>query len=156
MKAAPKMIISDPYADTKRCVERLLEEYNRYGQLIIAYDYDNTIYDYHKKGYIFDRVRRVLNDAHNLGFHLTVFTSCNDDRLDEIRHFLKKNGIHFDSINETPDYIPFRGRKIYYNHMLDDRAGLGSALEILETVIASVRYDKVMFKPDGNPIDEIA
>ncbi len=29
---------------------RLLEEYKRYGSLVIAFDFDDTVYDFHKKG----------------------------------------------------------------------------------------------------------
>ena len=32
------------------CKKRLLEEYYKYGKLIVAFDYDNTIYDYHQNG----------------------------------------------------------------------------------------------------------
>ena len=58
----------------------------------------------------------------------------------ESRHFsdemLKRNecekvGISIDYINESPPYIPFTGNKVYYNILLDDRAGLRSAYEIL-------------------------
>ena len=32
------------------CKKRLLEEYKKYGELIVAFDYDNTIFDYHNNG----------------------------------------------------------------------------------------------------------
>ena len=40
-------------------------------------------------------------------------------------------GINVDCINQSPHYIPFTGNKIYYNIMLDDRAGLSAAYKIL-------------------------
>lgn len=42
-----------------------------------------------------------------------------------------KVGISIDYINKSPPYIPFTGNKIYYNIMLDDRAGLSASYEIL-------------------------
>ena len=152
--------ISDPFIDKKRCVDRLLREFREHGHLIIAYDYDNTVYDYHKKGYIFERVVALLRECYSLGFHLVVFTSCNEDRLPEIGRDLTKRSIPFHAINESPEYVPFKGRKVFYNHFLDDRAGLAEAVEILEDVVvkvaAELRANKALFKEDGSPIDEIA
>lgn len=127
--------LSDPFLSNEACIERLVNEWEKYKMLIIAYDFDNTVFDYYGKGYTFNDVVNLLRQCKKLGFHLTLFTSCNDDRIEEIKQYLSKNDIPFDSINETPDNIPFRGRKVYYNHFLDDRAGLKSAYEILcETV----------------------
>jgi len=139
---------SDFYMDDKNCISRLYEEYKKYQSLIIAFDYDNCVYDYYKKGRKFDNVINLLRMCKELGFHLVVFTSCNDDRIPEIRKYLNDNNIPFHSINETPDYIPFQGRKIYYNILLDDRAGLASAFNILETVVYQIRSDKANLKLD--------
>lgn len=135
--------VTDFFMDDDNCVKRLIEEHNKYGQLIIAYDYDNTVYDYYKKGHKFNRVIELLRMCkREMNFHLTVFTSCNDDRIPEIKKYLTDNDIPFDSINETPDYIPFRGRKVYYNLLLDDRAGLSSAFKQLERVFYHIRFLK--------------
>ena len=119
-----------------------MQEYEQYGSLIIAYDYDNTVYDYHGRGDTFNDVIDLLKACEVEKFHLTVFTSCNDDRFPEIREYLIKNDIPFNAINETPDFIPFRGRKVYYNHLLDDRAGLPSAVSILWKVIGNIRAER--------------
>ena len=141
-------VISDPWTSKKASVNRLLEEWRKYHQLIIAFDYDNTVYDYYGRGYIFERVIKAIRDAEALGFHLTVFTCCNEDRYAEITEYLNKQRIPFHSINETPEHIPFRGRKVFYNWLLDDRAGLGESLDILETVIAAIRSEKAMHNLD--------
>jgi MoaA/NifB/PqqE/SkfB family radical SAM enzyme len=133
---------SDFYMNDENCITRLYDEYKKYGSLIIAYDYDNCVYDYYKKGRKFDKVINLIRMCKELGFHLVVFTSCNDDRIPEIRKYLDENNIPFHSINETPDYIPFQGRKIYYNLLLDDRSGLNSAFNILEMVVYKIRSDK--------------
>lgn len=129
----------DYFLNDKNCIDRLISEYNKYGSLIIAFDYDNTVFDFYKKGYTYDEVINLLRECKKMGFHLTVFTSCNDDRFPEIKDYLTKNNIPFDGINETPDFIPFKGRKVYFNILLDDRAGLSSAFYQLWTVIYSIR-----------------
>ncbi len=133
---------SDFYMNDRNCIDRLYDEYKKYGSLIVAYDYDNCVFDYYKKGRKFDKVIGLIRMCKELGFHLVVFTSCNDDRIPEIKQYLNDNNIPFHTVNETPEYIPFQGRKIYYNILLDDRSGLASAFNILETVVYQIRSDK--------------
>jgi hypothetical protein len=132
----------DYFLDDTNCVARLVSEYERYGSLIVAYDYDSTVFDYHGKGLKYDDVIDLLRHCRSMGFHLTVFTSCNDDRFPEIRVYLTQIDIPFDGINETPDFIPFQGRKVYYNILLDDRAGLSAAYNQLWAAIMQIRAIK--------------
>ncbi len=129
----------DYFLNDQNCVERLFDEWKKYGSLIVAYDYDNTVFDYYNKGFQYTDVIELLKECKRMKFHLTVFTSCNDDRFPEIKQYLSDNNIPFDGINETPDFIPFKGRKVYFNILLDDRAGLKSAYEILWKVIYNIR-----------------
>lgn len=132
----------DYFLNDKNCVDRLFDEWQKYGSLIVAYDYDNTVYDYYKRGYSYQQVIELLRECKRMGFHLTVFTSCNDDRFHEIRQYLTDYNIPFNAINETPDFIPFKGRKVYFNILLDDRAGLSSAYHQLWTLIYKIRGHK--------------
>ena len=129
----------DYFLTDDNCVQRLFDEWKKYGSIIVAYDYDNTVFDYYGKGYTYQKVIELLRVCRSMGFHLTVFTSCNDDRFPEIRKYLNENNIPYDGINETPDFIPFKGRKVYFNILLDDRAGLKSAYEQLWATIYSIR-----------------
>lgn len=131
--------MSDPFMSHDNCVDRLIYEYEKYGSIIVAYDFDNTVFDYHRKGHWFEQVIELLRVCRSMKFHLTVFTSCNDDRFPEIRQYLEANDIPYDGINETPDFIPFQGRKVYYNILLDDRAGLKGAFDQLWAMIATIR-----------------
>ena len=56
--------------------------------------------------------------------YFIVFTSSTPDRYDEIKSILDKEKLPYNSINEDAPFIPFTGRKVYYNILLDDRAGL--------------------------------
>lgn len=134
----------DPFLDDVNCIKRLVSEYERYGSIIVAFDFDNTVYDYYQKGDTFGHIIDLIRECHRMKFHLIVFTSCNDDRFPEIKEYLTTNNIPFDSLNETPDFIPFKGRKVYFNILLDDRAGLKSAYEILWKVIYSIRGQDVV------------
>ena len=49
--------------------------------------------------------------------------------------WLDANGIPYNSINENPPFFTTKTVKIYYNLLLDDRAGLRSAYNQLKTVL---------------------
>lgn len=109
-------------------------------KLIIAYDFDNTVYDYHKKGHTYDDVVALLRKAKQFGCYLIVFTSAEKERYPDIKKYLRDNNIPYDSINENcPDTSNFKGRKIYYNILLDDRAGLISAYRILNSCLGKIK-----------------
>lgn len=131
--------MKDYFLNDNNCIDRLVEEYKKYGQLIVAYDFDNTVFDYYQKGTTFNDVIELLKECKRQGFYLIVFTSCGEERFPEIKKYLGEKEIPYDSINETPDFIPFKGRKVYYNILLDDRAGLKSAYDQLWEAIFKIR-----------------
>lgn len=129
----------DYFRNDDNCVDRLMEEYKKYGSIIVAYDFDHTVFDYSKKGHTFEDAVELIRECKKMGFHLTVFTSCNDDRFPEIKKYLEDKDIPYHAINETPEFIPFKGRKVYYNILLDDRAGLSAAFNQLWRLIYHIR-----------------
>lgn len=64
---------------------------------------------------------------------LVVFSASQEERYPYIADYLIQNNIPFDAINEDV-LIEKRKptRKLYYNILLDDRAGLGSAYAALD------------------------
>ena len=67
-------VFNHPF-NKENCKKRLLEEYHRYGKLIVAFDFDNTIYDYHNDGGDYSEVIKLLRDCSKLGFELVLFTT---------------------------------------------------------------------------------
>jgi len=128
----------DFYLNDENVINRLTEEWSKYGKLIIAYDYDNTVHDYHKLGYVFENVISLLKRTKLIGANFIVFTCCNENKYDDIKKYLSINNIPFDKINENIDDIDFGGRKVYYNILLDDRAGLSSAYNCLLKVVEMI------------------
>lgn len=118
------------YLDKKLCSKRLLEEWKRYGEIVIAVDFDNTIYDYHNQGLEVDTIIDLLIKCQSVGCWLMIYTA-NDNNDDFIREYCAKYGLKVDSINENAPFVPFNTKKPFYNILLDDRAGLKEAYEIL-------------------------
>lgn len=144
--------MTDRYLDDQQCIDRLVNEWTRYGNLVIAVDFDNTLFDYHSRNDRFDNVISLVRKVHKMGCRVVVFTSCDDSRFPFITQYMKDNDIPFDGINEDAEFIEFKGRKIYFNWLLDDRASLGGAVRILneacEIVWLSRNAEKIKSKQD--------
>lgn len=127
------------------CKKRLLEEYHKYGKLIVAFDFDNTIFDYHNNGGDYSEVINLLNKCYKLGFHLILFT-C-ETNLQELcikqMKTAKLLGLDEDFelyTNESPVFP--NSEKPYYNILLDDRAGLEESYEILKYVVDEIKLNQ--------------
>jgi hypothetical protein len=129
----------DFYLKNRNVINRLYQEWAKYGRIIIAYDFDETIYDFHGKGHKFDEVINLLKECKKYGANFIVFT-CRE-KIDEpfIINYLNEIGLPYDKINENMDYISYGGRKIYYNIFLDDRAGLQSAYDCLSYTLNLIK-----------------
>lgn len=126
----------DEYLKPNASFLRLLNEYNQYKSLVIAYDFDNTIYDFHKKGETYFDVIKLLQELKDSGCFMICFTANSDNEF--VVNYLKDNDVPFDAINENPPFFKSNSRKIYFNALLDDRAGLVqvySELKLLLTII---------------------
>lgn len=113
----------DEYLNVENSYQRLKKEFLEYGRLIIAYDLDCTVYDYHHTGGSFEMVKDLIRKYRDHAYFI-VFTSSPSDRYEEVRQILIKENVPFDTINEDAPFIDFTARKVFYNIFLDDRAGL--------------------------------
>lgn len=129
----------DFYLNKINTINRLVNEWYSYGKIIIGVDFDDTIYDFHKKGRKHDNVINLLKQCKEVGCYIIINT-CNKD-YEFIKKYCSEIGIEIDSINENMPFTKFDTEKIYCNIMLDDRAGLESAYTALQTAlnIVSVR-----------------
>lgn len=132
-------MIQDPYFNVNRSIERLKKDYDAHKSLIVAFDFDDTIFDFHSKGYTYPQMVKMLLECQELGFTLILFTGNEGEQLTGCAKYCKKLGLKDFYINESP--ILKTNRKPYYNILLDDRAGLGEAFHILKTVIKEINYD---------------
>ncbi len=123
----------DYYLNNRNVIARLVKEWKEHGDLIISYDYDNTVFDYGNHGHTYNDVIRLLKRCKKIGAKFIVFTCCGEEKYPDIIKYLNENNIPFDKINENVDGISFGGSKVYSNLLLDDRAGLQSAFDALST-----------------------
>lgn len=130
----------DPYMDYENCVDRLMKEWDEHGSLFVAFDFDNTVFDYHRKGFSFPAVEFLLRECKKAGLKLILFTAKETkEELDRCVEYCKERGYEPDFINASPI---MNTKKPYYNILLDDRAGLQSAARTLITVITNIHLAK--------------
>lgn len=124
------------------CKKRLLEEYHKYGKLIVAFDYDNTIFDYHNNGGDYSCVIDLLKECVKLGFEMVLLTTEENvfklnDKASSAFHLLDCETINVNTSSLFP-----RATKPYYNILLDDRAGLEESYEILKYVVDEIKLNQ--------------
>lgn len=129
-------MIEDPYLNFNNVVSRLKDEYERHNNLVVAFDFDNTIYDFHGEGYTFPDVINLLRKASKLGLTMVCYTGNDDEEL--IRSHCAKHNIRIDYLNESPIKSVSKPHKPYFNILLDDRAGLDSACVALDAVLYEI------------------
>lgn len=130
----------DYYLNPKHASNRLLDEYNQYGTLVVAFDFDDTVYDFHKKGKIYDDVIALLSGLKSINCYLICWTGQED--VDFVATYLQQNNIPFDGINENPPFHSSKSRKIYANAYLDDRSGLKQVFDELNNLVSTVKNKK--------------
>lgn len=127
----------DYYLNKANARKRLFEEYQKYNSLVVAFDFDNTVYDFHQNGWQFEAVIQLLRDLKSINCYLIVFTANQDEQL--VKKYCQEQQIPFDAINENPPFYQSTSRKIYYNVLLDDRAGLWQVYEDLMALVENFK-----------------
>lgn len=122
---------TDPFLEDIVCANRLIKEWNEHGKIIVAFDFDGTVFDYLGTGSTHEKVIGLLKEIQN-DAHIYCFSARNEEDYNFLESQIKEKDILCDGINIDYDFIKFRGRKPYYNILLDDRSGLSSAKSILE------------------------
>jgi hydroxymethylpyrimidine pyrophosphatase-like HAD family hydrolase len=126
----------DFYLNPENSKNRLIEEYKKYGSLVVAFDFDDTVYDFHKKGRIYNKVITLLRKLKSINCYLICWTGQED--LEFVSNYLKTNKIPFHSINENPPFYHSKSKKVYANVYLDDRAGLHQVYNELTNLLGMI------------------
>lgn len=113
----------------KNATSRLIEEYEKYKSLVIAVDFDDTVFDFHNRGADYSKIINAVKRAIKLGHKVFIFTA--NTEYETIAKHCKNIDLGVLPINEGPLDHLFPSRKPYYNLLLDDRAGLSAALKSL-------------------------
>lgn len=137
---SPHIFKNDYYLSKRNFYNRLKKEYYKYGKLIIAFDFDDTVYDFHKKGRSYKKIINLLQEWQAYSY-LILYTASDESRYESMKSHLMKNEIYIDAINENISKNVPQGGKIYYNVFLDDRAGLNTSYWALKKLIRHIKRE---------------
>lgn len=126
--------------NTRTAALRLLKEYKEHNGLVVGFDFDNTVYDYHNVGLDCSAVIEILQKCSKLGFQLCLWTiddGCpNSMTVEDKLEWCVERAINVNYVNSSPVIIGEEfATKPFFNVLLDDRAGLESAYHSLAYVI---------------------
>lgn len=124
-------------------IHNLVNHWKEYGKIIICVDYDNTILPYYD--FEEDICRTVIDTLHEataLGARLILFTCRGGKDLEGAVEYCTQKGLTFEKVNSHIVTFPEGSTKPYCNIMLDDKAGLLSALYILQAAIRRYQWIK--------------
>lgn len=131
---------TDRYLTPNTSFLRLYDEYKKYGSLFVAYDFDDTVHDYHKTGSSYNDVKHLLRELKSIGCTLICWTAYKDHKY--VENFLKENDIPCDGINTDGVKLDYESRKPFYSVLLDDRAGLAQVYQELSLLVELVKREK--------------
>ena len=119
----------------KHAVEKLLSVQAVHGQIIVGVDFDDTIFSFdHKFANVSDHIIELLKELRDENLiRISLYTISNDVSLYYKKALMRCWGISADYVDESP--VKFKAQatqKPYFNLLLDDKAGLHQAIEILE------------------------
>lgn len=127
--------ILDRYLNKQNAIERLIRDYSAYGHIIVAYDFDETVYAWENG--CCDQVIELLQECSKIpSIDMVVFTCRGPEEYQLVEDHLNHHNIRHDTINENIDRIrdqfgDGKDTKVLYSIFLDDRAGLPAAYETL-------------------------
>ncbi len=121
----------------------LKETYEKHGDIIVAVDFDDTVFDYHEVGLDLTDTLNVLRQCNKHNLTIIIYTASNKSRFEFISQYMHNVGIDIDGINENKAGLPFgNSGKIYYNILLDDKAGLNEAKTRLKEFLTEIDTSK--------------
>jgi hypothetical protein len=132
-------MIEDEFLKYGTSLTRLRKEYKKHGSLVIGFDFDGTVHDFHNKGVIYPKMIQLLRDLKLIGCKLICWTCYKDHTY--VADYLKSRDIPFDEINTNGINLPWETRKPYFSALLDDRAGLIQMYHELNTLVNSIKAE---------------
>ena len=125
----------DSFFDKSKQLKVLLEQYEKHGKIIVAFDFDDTVSPF--RGESCEQIMQLIRDLRPYA-HLICFTARTPENQAKVVDYLQTNDIPYDYINREWDGSEISG-KLFYNQLLDDKAGLHESYTILTEFLKAVK-----------------
>lgn len=132
----------DKYLKENSAYKRLWAEYQKYNSLVVAVDYDDTLFDFHGTGGSYEMVKQLVRDLHAIGCKIIIWSGS--ENVNDMVIYLREQNIPWDLINEdlvvNGNWVSGKNsRKVYANVYIDDRAGLKQVYNDLTKLVKEVK-----------------
>ena len=88
-------MVRDPYMDQERALGRLIIEYEKHGQLIVAFDFDDTVFNTHERpGWEYNQVIELLRRVQPYAY-IICWSASVPERYESMWQYFKENE-HYD------------------------------------------------------------
>ena len=115
--------------------------FKTHNNIILALDFDDTIYDWKNSGYDCDYVAELVKRCvKTLHAKVILFTCREGDHLNFAVEYCKEKEISLYGVNRNPDHPPTIS-KPFYNILLDDKACLSNVCDVLEELLSEYEND---------------
>jgi hypothetical protein len=116
--------------------DKIIDVYDKHGNIIIAVDFDDTIYNYSGQNFDTEYVIGLLKRAKTLlNAKLILFTCREGAFLENALSYCDDVGLSLDAVNTSLETYAYPSRKPFYNILLDDKASLPECCSALETLL---------------------
>lgn len=110
-----------------KLLQKLLDQYKKHGSIIVAYDFDDTVYPYSLEVEELKDTVSLIKELDKQGHYIYCYTSNID--IQKVITYLHYNNIPCKSVNKSP--VASSGKE-FYNVFLDDKAGINEIKEVLK------------------------
>ena len=112
-------------------------------KIIVACDFDDTLYDCRNKGYDLSELITLIKKIRPY-VYLIIFTARPQEEYTIVENYLKEKEITYDTINEEAPWMQNKYcRKVYYHILLDDKAGLETAYQSLAKLLEKIESGEI-------------
>jgi hypothetical protein len=119
--------------------EKLRNVYFEHQNIIIALDFDDTIFDWKNAGYDLEYIRDLVRRCQkHLNAKVILFTCREGLVLSEAIDYCNDQGIGLWGVNKNPNH-QLTTSKPFYNVLLDDKACLPEVAQVLERLLAEFK-----------------
>jgi len=127
----------DEFLKSNTSFIRMLGEYKKHKNLVIGFDFDGTVHDYHNKGETYFQVIKLLQDLDEMNCIIYCWTAYEDHEY--VKDYCRLNKIPCYGVNVDDIPLQWQTRKPFYNYILDDRSGLTQQFNELSLLVYLVK-----------------
>lgn len=114
-------------------LDKLVATYNEHNCIVVGVDFDDTVFPFTNSMFVEDRCKIVRDLLISIRSNITLclYTVADEQTLKYKVEIMNQYGLSPDYINDSPVSPWEDSKKLFFNILLDDKAGLNETIETL-------------------------